>query len=147
MITLPHEYLAEFLRASLHLNTILNRNEDFLEGKVTIGEWLVMKTILADEECQQKVLSKKLGFSRQRVSKILEGLKKAEFISIKTTALKDGKSINRLSLTNSGNKSVGVVEAKLGSVLSEVSEADLLLLSKASKSVRRINRALSKKGD
>lgn len=145
MTKLPQEGLAEFLRASLHLNTILNRNEDIFKGQVTIGDWLVLKMISADAECQQKALSKKLGLSRQRVSKIIDGLKKSELVSVKTTALAAGKSLNKLALTGAGKKSLASVEAKLGTALSGVGAADLNLLAKAAKSVRRISRSLGQK--
>ena len=133
MTAMAHEDFADFLRASPHLNTVLNRNEESREGKVTIGEWQALKTIQADADCRLKVLSKKLGLSRQRVSKILDDLKKAEHVSVKTSAFSDGKSINRLMLSTGGKKSLGAFEAKLEKALSDVSETDLRLLSKVSK--------------
>lgn len=126
------DVVQDFIVSVCRLATSVNDIPALSQNGITAGEWFVLRTIKGLGRPTVTILTKRMGISRQRVSRVVRALSKAEAITL--TPLAADKRNVQLGVTDKGD----AILASFGE--SVMAAAEAITTDRALRSLTRVAR-------
>lgn len=135
--------IAEMVAQMSRLLMSLAASASFKTAGIGLTEWIALNLIATTEGVTNKMLSKRLGITPQRVAQISESLKASGMIEAMRAENDSRKKI--LGVTDKGRKQLAAIDDTLKMTLVDPFKQDANLMARTNRGLKRFNRMLTPK--